>query len=127
MQLGYTIIYVDNVSEALAFYQKAFGFAVRFVTDKNDWGELDTGATTLAFASHALMAHNGKNTANADPTCPCFEIALITDDVPAALARALEAGATLASPAQQSAWGQTIAYVTDPYGVLIEICTPVNV
>jgi lactoylglutathione lyase len=53
MQLGYTIIYVADVPASLAFYGKAFGLATRFLHESNTYGELETGATALAFAAHA--------------------------------------------------------------------------
>jgi lactoylglutathione lyase len=57
-------------------------------------------------------------------TAPCFEIALCTPDVPAALARAVTAGAKPMRPVEVMPWGQTIAYVADINGFLVELCTP---
>ena len=31
MKYGYTIIYVSSVEETLEFYEKAFGFGVKFI------------------------------------------------------------------------------------------------
>lgn len=124
MQLGYTILYVHDVKATLAFYEAAFGLKTRFLHDSGDYGELDTGSTTLAFSSHALMRQLGKNPHNADAHSPCFEIALCTADVPAALARAITAGAQLMRPVETMPWGQTIAYVADLNGFLVELCTP---
>ncbi len=53
MKFGYTIIYVSNVKASLAFFEKAFALKTRFVYEP-DYGELDTGATTLPFAHHSL-------------------------------------------------------------------------
>ncbi len=126
MQLGYVIHYVENVGETLAFYQAAFGCARRFVTPDGDYGELDTGATTLAFASFALIRQAGKNPARADPAAPAGEIAFVTEDVAGGFARALAAGAQEVQAPGQMPWGQTIAYVSDRDGFLVEICTPVG-
>jgi catechol 2,3-dioxygenase-like lactoylglutathione lyase family enzyme len=54
MKLGYTIIYVPNVAESLSFFESAFGLSRRFLHESGDYGELETGETTLAFASHEL-------------------------------------------------------------------------
>jgi lactoylglutathione lyase len=51
MKFGYTIIYVPDVTASLVFFEKAFGFTRRFLHESGDYGELETGATTLAFAS----------------------------------------------------------------------------
>ena len=54
MRFAYTIIYVPDVSASLAFFQSAFGFQPRFVHESGTYGELETGATALAFAAHEL-------------------------------------------------------------------------
>ncbi len=46
--------------------------------------------------------------------------------MPAALARAIAAGATPMRPVEEMPWGQTIAYVADINGFLVELCTPVG-
>ena len=61
MKFGYTILYVEDVPKTIAFYEQAFGFVRRFVHEAGDFGELDTGATSLAFASLRLMLELGKN------------------------------------------------------------------
>lgn len=125
MLFRYTILYVENVRQSLDFFRRAFGFEVGFLHDGGDYGELTTGATKLAFSSRQLMASLGKVPAPADPAAPTFEIAFETDDVAAALGRAVEAGAVLVQKVRQEPWGQTTAYVADPDGYLIEICSPV--
>lgn len=126
MKLGYTILYVDDVRRSVDFYTRAFGLAVKFVHEGGDFGELDTGGTSLAFSSRQLMTQLGKNPSRADARAPCFEIALTTDDVPAAVERAVAAGAELIQRPEVMPWGQTVAYVADPDGFLVELCTPVG-
>ncbi|NJR32199.1 MAG: VOC family protein, partial [Chamaesiphon sp. CSU_1_12] len=58
MKFGYTIIYVPDVEASLAFFEKAFGLSRRFLHESGDYGELNTGETTLAFAAHDLGAMN---------------------------------------------------------------------
>src|SRR5215212_2276512 len=55
MRFGYTILYVEDVSRAIDFYERAFGLARRFVSDDATYSEMETGDTTLSFASHALV------------------------------------------------------------------------
>ena len=52
------------------------------------------------------------------------ELAFTTDDVPAALARAAVAGATVVAEPVVEPWGQTVACARDPDGVLVEVATP---
>lgn len=126
MQFAYTILYVDDVTKSLAFYEAAFGLKRRFLHSSGDFGELETGGTTLAFSSRELMRSLGKNPAAPDPSAPSSEIALSTPAVQATLDRALQAGARLVQAPEEMPWGQTVAYVADPDGFLIEICTPMS-
>lgn len=126
MKFRYTILYVDDVPATLDFYSRAFGMDQAFLHESGDYGELATGDTKLAFSSTTLMRQLGKAPSPARPDAPVFEIALETDDVPAALARAVAAGATLVQDARQEPWGQTTSYVSDPNGYLVEICSPVS-
>ena len=127
--LGYVILYVNDVAASIAFYEKAFGLGKRFFHDDNGkaYGELETGATRLAFASVALAEeHLKQKVVAASPDKPPLgvEIALTTPDVPALFKRAVTAGATAISEPATKPWGQTVAYLRDNSGFLIEICTP---
>lgn len=126
MQLGYTILYVPDVRAALHFYEQAFGFSTRFVHESGDWGELDTGATKLAFCSLNLLAQMGKTPGTPEPERPCFEVALLTQEVEAAYQRAVAHGATPLQAPEQMPWGQTVAYVRDLNGFWVELCTPMD-
>jgi len=127
--LGYVILYVNDVAASLAFYEKAFGLARRFFHDDNGkaYGELETGATRLAFASIALANEYLKQAvvaASPDKAPLGVEIALVTPDVPALFNQAVKAGATAISEPATKPWGQTVAYLRDNSGHLVELCTP---
>ncbi|MEO5366482.1 MAG: VOC family protein [Magnetococcus sp. WYHC-3] len=126
MAFAYTILYVDDVGSTLDFYAAAFGLPVRLRHESGDYGEMDTGGTTLSFTSRRLMRTLGKHPSSPDPSQPQFEIAFTVEDVPAALDRALTAGAQLVQPPAYMPWGQTTAYVTDLNGFLVELCTVVT-
>ena len=127
MQFRYNIIYVPSVVDALAFYKAAFGFETRFLHESHQYGELETGATLLAFATHEMgtLNLNGQYQ-KTDPATPPLgmAIAFVTPDVPAAYAKALAAGAvTLQAPVEKP-WGQTVAYLRAQEGTLVELCSP---
>jgi catechol 2,3-dioxygenase-like lactoylglutathione lyase family enzyme len=54
------------------------------------------------------------------------EVGFTTDDVASALEKARQARAVIVAEPKQKPWGQTVAYVRDPDGHLIEICTPIG-
>lgn len=121
--LGWVIVYVEEPSKAVAFYQETFGFDVKF--DVGDYAELVTGSTTLAFASYALGEKNfpggvlraGERPANT-------ELALVTTEVDEAFRSAVEAGCTPLADPEDKPQGQRVAYVRDPFGTLLELATP---
>lgn len=129
MKLGYTIVYVPDVAASLTFFENAFGLKRKFLHDSGTYGELDTGATTLSFAAHELgdMNFSGGHVHADTSLQPLgFEIALVTEHVPAAHAQAIHAGATELAPPQVKPWGQTVSYVRCPNGVLVELCSPIG-
>lgn len=129
VKFGYTINYVRDVDIALSFFEKAFEMTRRFITDENDYGELDTGETILAFASHELGLSNfsGGYISSTDSEKPLgIEIALITDDVSGIHQRAIQYGAVELKSPETKPWGQVVSYVRCPSGILIELCTPIQ-
>jgi lactoylglutathione lyase len=127
MQFGYAILYVDDVESTVAFYERAFGLK-RTMVVPDEFGELATGATKLSFAARAHVVKLFPipfQSAGMRSDPPPIEIGLVTDDVPAAFERALAAGAVTVAEPQQKPWGQTVGYVRDNNGFLVEICTPI--
>ncbi len=127
MKLGYTIVYVPNVPETMDFYERAFGLETRFLHESQQYGEMETGDTALAFADETFVS-----------TCECFrpnrpsdkaagfEIAFVTTDVSAAFQRACATGAIPISSPETKPWGQVVSYVRDLNGVLVEICSEIG-
>lgn len=126
VRFAWTILYVDDVRAGLDFYTRAFGLPVKFLHEAGDFGELDTGGTSLALCARSLLESQGKRPGRPDPHAASQEIAFTVADVPAAVERAVTAGATLIQAPEVMPWGQTVAYVADPSGFLIEVCTPVG-
>jgi len=126
MKFGYTIIYVPDVEQALAFYEKAFGLEQSFLHESKQYGELSTGETKLAFVSEAMAEYNGvtfyKN--HKDQPAAGIEIALVTENVQSAYDQSIAAGALAVQAPAEKPWGQMLSYVRDLNGVLVEICSP---
>lgn len=129
MKFGYLIIYVPDVPASLKFFNSAFGLTTRFLHESNTYGELETGETALAFAAEELAEMNfssGHISAHSSAKPLGMEVALVTDDVPAAHAKAVSAGAKEISAPLVKPWGQTVSYVRCPDGTLVELCTPIK-
>ena len=127
MRFAYTIVYVRDVAASLDFFTRAFGLARRFLHESGAYGELETGATALAFASHETARGNVGDYTAADASAlpPGIEVGLVCEDVAAACERAVQAGATLLKAPASKPWGQTVAFVRCPDGTLVELCTKV--
>lgn len=128
MRLGYTILYVPDVAAAVAFYEAAFGLQRRFMDEAGQYAEMETGATALAFAAEGMAEASGLSIRPTRPSeaAPGVEIAFVTDDPEGAYRTAVEAGADGVHPPQTKPWGQTVAYVRDLNGCLVEICSPMG-
>jgi len=127
MKLAYTIIYVANVPRTVAFYEAAFGLRRRFIHESNLYGEMETGETILAFAGIEVAEMNGlavlPNTS--DGPAAAWEICFVTEDVATAYERALSQGCQPVSAPSEKPWGQTVSYVRDLDGCIVEIASPI--
>ncbi|MEQ8241689.1 MAG: VOC family protein [Cyclobacteriaceae bacterium] len=125
----YTILYVENINETIEFYENAFGFIRKFISPENDYGELISGETTIAFASTELGNANFKNgfekiTHSKKPFV--VELAFTTENIETDFQNVINSGATVFEPLTEKPWGQIVGYVRDNNGFLIEICTPIK-
>lgn len=129
IKFAYTILYVKDVTKTVEFYEKAFGFTRKFITPENDYAELLVGETTLSFASITLGQSNLKDgfiESNLSNKPFGIEIGFTTDNVEETIATAINAGAALVEDPKTKPWGQTVAYIRDLDGFLIELCTPIE-
>ena len=129
IKYNYTILYVQDVTKSIDFYERAFGFKREFIAPDNTYGELATGDTILSFASVELAKSNLKggfieSTNSNKPFA--IEIGFATDNVERVYDKAVNEGAIAEAPAKRKPQGQTVAYVRDLDGFLIEICTPMG-
>lgn len=127
MKFGYTIMYVSDVEQTVMFYEAAFGLIRRFIHE-GGYAEMDTGDTTLAFVSLeiAKAAEMPILEPSTDGPSHAVEVAFVTDDVAASFAHAVDAGAGVVAEPKAKPWGQTVSYVRDINGFLVEICSPVS-
>jgi len=118
------ILYVADVTKAMEFYRNAFGFQERFIHESKGYGEIESDTVALAFASKKFVKSHlnqpFKENSLKEP-CPPFEIAFICDNVQETYENAVAAGAVTIHEPEEKPWGQTVAYVRDIDGFLLEI------
>lgn len=128
VRFAYTILYVPDVVASISFYEDAFGLSCKFVHETKAYAELETGSTTLAFASEAMAELNGiaiRPNRKADIAAGC-EIALVFSDPHEAWNKAIAAGAASIRPPEEKPWGQVVGYVRDLNGCLVELCSDLS-
>jgi lactoylglutathione lyase len=129
VKFTYTILYVSDVTKSIEFYEESFGFQRKFITPDNDYAEIMAGETTISFASKNLANSNLKDgflESNLSQKPFGIELGFTTENVEETLQKSINAGATLLENPKQKPWGQTVAYIRDIDGFLIEICTPMG-
>ncbi len=127
MKFSYTILYVKDVAQSVAFYELAFGLKQRFIDESGQYAEMETGGTALAFAANELAHSNlpqGFQENNLSNLPAGIEVGFVTEDVAAAFSQAVAAGAITVVDPKMKPWGQTVAYVRDLDGILIELGSP---
>lgn len=116
----YLVLIVSDVERSLHFYTGTLGLALGHRS--GDYAQLDTGTTRIAlYRRRAMAALLEREIGPPDPASPAFEIGFKVDDVDAAYAEFVAAGAAAVTPPRDRPWGQRTAYVADPDGYLIEL------
>lgn len=129
MKYAYTIFYVDDVAKTISFYENAFWFQKKFITPEGDYAELNSGETTIAFASTILGNLNfkkGFEKASIKKQPHGVEMAFTTEAIEADFKKAIASGAIEYEPITEKPWGQKVGYLRDLNGFLIEVCTPIK-
>jgi PhnB protein len=118
---------VDNASEAIEFYKRAFGAQER--------GRMEGPRGTIA---HAEIQIGDSVVMISDPfphatTKPPKEVGgttvtlfMYVEDVDAAVQQAADAGATVTMPVEDMFWGDRFGSIVDPYGHSWSLATHVE-
>jgi lactoylglutathione lyase len=114
VKLDYTILVVDDLDRAVAFYEQVVGFTLDHRS--GPYAQFATGTTRFALYERAAMA---ETLGVGDP--PPFEIGCKVADIDTAYAELVAAGATPAVEPTDRPWGQRTAYVRDPDGHYVEL------
>ncbi len=109
-----TVVYVlGDAKDVLDFYVDAFSLKIKHFDEQFNFGELDTGDTTIAVANHSAGEFMiGKNYfAQSDGLPKNIEFAFYAEDVSQSYDVAIENGCESLLEPRTMSWGQTVAYV----------------
>lgn len=120
-------IVCDGAAAAIEFYKRAFG-AEELIRVPGQDGKLMHACVTINGAMLMMMDEMkemgavGPNTLGGSPVTLHLSVA----DADAAVARAVDAGATVAMPVQDMFWGDRYGIVKDPFGHSWSIAHPLR-
>jgi PhnB protein len=108
---------VSDIKAAIGFYQKAFGFAKRGITNgpggQPVHAELTLRDTTLMLGPEMeQMGARSAKTLGASPVT----LYLLTEDADKTVAKAVKLGATQQGPVMDMFWGDRCGNIVDPDG-----------
>jgi uncharacterized glyoxalase superfamily protein PhnB len=113
----FAYIHVKDAARAIDFYSKAFGVTEKFRLTEPDGrighAELDFGGATL------MLSEEFPEYGTQSPTTlggTSVTLHLHVDNADETIARAVAAGATVTSPAQDQFYGERSGAVDDPFG-----------
>jgi lactoylglutathione lyase len=114
------VVFVNDVEITARFYETVFGFARRKSGEK--FAVLEVGAVRLSFQDRSLdVRHGGEKVSkmSLDRAPPPFELAFDVTDVDETYRVGVEAGGEPLEDPHDTEWGDRIAHLRDPNGVLI--------
>ena len=118
---------VDNASEAIEFYKRAFGAEERARMEGPGGtiahAELQIGDSVLMLADPFPQASTKSPKEVGGTTVSLF---MYVEDVDAVVQQAVDAGAELTMPVDNMFWGDRFGSVTDPYGHSWSLATHVE-
>ncbi len=102
---------VDNVADAVDFLHRAYGWAI--TSDDPHSGEVQAGDLRIVLSSRAMV--------------PWGQVGGLilheyVEDVPAAVERAVSAGAELLLGPVETDWGTEAAYLKGPGNLVVDVC-----
>jgi PhnB protein len=122
-----TYLAVDNATEAIEFYKRAFGAKERLRMagpgDTIGHAELEIGDSVLMLADPFPQASTKPPKELGGTSANVF---MYVEDVDEVVKQAVDAGATVTTPVENMFWGDRYGIVTDPYGHTWSIATHVE-
>jgi lactoylglutathione lyase len=125
LSMKYIILYVSDSQRSIHFYQHILGLSIR--AEHGTYVEFDTGSTILALNTRESVKEITPLEISETPvSSQTFEIGFVTENVEAVIKKVREHGVTIIGEPKVKPWGQTVAYIADPDGHYIEICSPME-
>lgn len=123
--MRYIILYVNDSQKSITFYKDVLGLPMRAQHDT--YVEFDTGATILALnTKESVREITGLDIQEHERSSQTFELGFVVEDVQAVIEKLRQQHVQIVVEPVQKPWGQTVAYIADPDGHYIEICSSLD-
>nr|WP_239454234.1 VOC family protein [Bacillus suaedaesalsae] len=120
--MKYVIMYVNDFEKTMKFYRDILQLPVK--GEHGTYVEFDTGATTLSINTRESFKDiTGLETPVGSMRSQTFELGFVALDVDETVENLRRQGVEVLLEPVTKPWGQTVAYVADPDGHYIEICS----
>ncbi len=122
-----TILAVEDLASAVAFYQRAFDWPIEVETPVYVELALPEGQRLGLYQREGFGKNIGRTplAIPAGQLAPC-ELYLHTEQLESAIERIKQAGAQQLSALSPRPWGDEAAYFSDPSGVVLALARPVR-
>ena len=125
LAMKYVILYVHDFEKTMDFYRDTLKLPVKMQQDT--YVEFDTGNITLSINTRKDVKEITGLPVPKDLTkAQTFEVGFVVEDVVKTIEKLRQQGVIILKEPVTKPWGQTVAYVADPDGHYIEICTSVE-
>jgi lactoylglutathione lyase len=122
LSMKYIILYVSDFDKSMKFYKEILGLPVKM--EHGTYVEFDTGTTTLSINTRESVKEiTGLSVPFETTGSQTFEVGFVVEDVKATIESLREQEVPVMLEPVTKPWGQTVAYVADPDGHYIEICS----
>jgi lactoylglutathione lyase len=124
-RLAYVVRFVGTLGPAVDFYAGVLGLTL--TKRAEHWAQFECGSVRLGlYEREAMAAVLGVEEASLGHPPGSIELAFEVEDVDAAHAAAVAAGARSFQPPADRYWGERTAYLLDPDGGLVELLTRIR-
>ncbi len=122
LKMKYIILYVEKFEECLRFYKDTLQLPIK--AEHGTYIEFNTGSTILAMNTREDVKElTGLPLTEGELQSSHFELGFVVENVQETIEQFREQGIKVLVEPIVKPWGQTIAYIADPDGNYIEICS----
>ncbi|MFY3790459.1 VOC family protein [Ureibacillus sp. MALMAid1270] len=124
LKMRYIILYVKDHEKSKTFYHEVLGLPIR--GEHGTYIEFETGSTILSINTRESVKEITGLEIPEIHSSQTFEIGFVVEDVKSTIEELRNQDVPVLVEPIEKPWGQVVAYVADPDGHYIEICSSLD-